>query len=440
MTGRDLQQAADTHWWETALTRIIWLVFVFLTLALFAVGIPAAFRQLQTVCVSSLDCTPFQLSSADALALYGLGLSLRFYAAGASALTLFVLLTFYVAAAVLFWRKASTRMTLFLSFYFVLLGPPLFSNVTGALVHMDPRWRFPAGLLTALGVWFSFVAYYLFPDGRFVPRWTRSLAVVIATYALVSSFLISQLTVFISGTSVDSLRTLIWTGWFAAGAAAQVYRYRRVSGPIEKQQTKWVVFGLAANALNIIVLYALSILFPSVRQPGLPHLLRFIVGGSLNALFLVLQTIFIAIAVLRYRLWDIDFIIRKTVIYALLTGNLIAVYFISIVLLQELFQFVTGQAGSPVATVISTLGMAALFTPLRKRIQNDIDQRFYRQKYNAEQALVQFAINARDEVDQDRLTAALLGVIEMTLQPQTVWLWLRPTGKAFSALPGIRKG
>jgi hypothetical protein len=292
-------------------------------------------------------------------------------------------------------------------------------------VHLAPGWRLSAGLLNTLGIWFSFVAYYIFPDGRFVPRWTRLLAVAIAAYALAISFPTSRPTVLISGVSLDPLRTLMWTGWFAAGAAAQVYRYLRISGPIERQQTKWVVFGLAANALAVIGLYALSILFPSMRQPGLPHLLRTIAGGTLNAVFLALQTLFIAIAILRYRLWDIDIIIRKTVTYSALTITLAAAYFASIVLLQQLFQVATGQVGSPAATVISTLGMVVLFTPLRRRIQNFIDRRFYRAKYNAEQALAEFAANLRQEVDLDEINRSLLAVTLETLQPENASLWLR---------------
>jgi hypothetical protein len=110
--------------------------------------------------------------------------------------------------------------------------------------------------------------------------------------------------------------------------------------------------------------------------------------------------------------------------YTLLTGLLALVYFGSVLLLQSLVQTLTGQSRSPIVIVISTLGLAALFNPLRKRIQDVIDRRFYRKKYDSELALVQFAVTARDEVDLEQLVGVMLGVVEKTMQPERVSLWL----------------
>ncbi len=161
-------------------------------------------------------------------------------------------------------------------------------------------------------------------------------------------------------------------------------------------------------------------------QLGLADLVRMFVLRNAWSFSLLLIPLSMGIAVLRYRLYDIDIIIRRTLIYGVLTVTLALAYFVSVVALQTGLRQLTGQ-GDQLAIVVSTLGIAALFVPVRRRIQAMIDRRFYRSKYDAEKVLAAFGATVREEVDLERLSGKLLAAVRETMQPAHVSLWMRPT-------------
>ncbi len=217
----------------------------------------------------------------------------------------------------------------------------------------------------------------------------------------------------------DDVASLMVTVWFLglasmaiASVISLIVRYRRAQ-EIERHQIKWLLY--------VTALFAVTYTVTGVNPESPSPLIRAL--NVLSVPLLLAIPIAIAIAILRYRLYDIDILIRRTLQYSLLTGLLALVYFGGIVLLQSIFHALTGE-DSPFAIVISTLGIAALFSPLRLRVQEFIDQRFFRKKYDAEQSLAQFSTIARDEVNQEKLTAALIGRVEQAVQPENVSLWL----------------
>ncbi len=216
---------------------------------------------------------------------------------------------------------------------------------------------------------------------------------------------------------VDRVWTVVYPlalAMVVASVASVFARFRRAQGE-ERQQLKWFAYA----ALLLIIRYGVQVLLALMQVHVNQRL-----SDMLWALAVTALPIAIGIAVPKYRLYDIDILINRTLVYGLLTATLVLVYFGSVIVLQSLFRTVTGHE-SQLAIVASTLAIAALFNPLQRRIQAFIDRRFYRRKYDAAQVLAAFSATARDEVDLDKLMAELGHVVEETLQPAQVSLWLR---------------
>jgi hypothetical protein len=198
-----------------------------------------------------------------------------------------------------------------------------------------------------------------------------------------------------------------------ASIASLIFRYRAASGEV-RQQIKWIALVAAA----ICVLLIGSTLADATGQESLIAASNFAFAVGLVAFPAA-----VGISILRHRLWDIDLLIRRTLVYSVLTGLLALAYFASVLLLQPPLARLTGQ-GNQLATVLSTLLIAGLFVPLRGRVQRAIDRRFYRAKVDAARTLAAFSATARDEVDLDHLTGALLESVGESFQPEHVSLWV----------------
>ncbi len=355
----------------------------------------------------------------DALA--GLGLPVNVFAIYSLGIILVFSLTFLACGWLILLRGSRDWLGLYLAL--VLLG---WANGVGVFVSIPQVSPWLATLNSYLN-WLTwpglFLLLYLFPSGHVTPRWARWFAWgwgIFAVYGLVATFLdvLSDNFLYI----FPLLFAILLVGGYA-----QVYRYRH-AGALERQQVRVVVFSLVlfvAFFIGFTLIANLSGLGDPGRSGLTGALFYSMIFSTAGSLIFMSIPVSIAVAVLRYHLWDIDVIIGRTLVYAALTATLGLVFFGAVTLLQSLFVAVSGQR-SAVATVISTLVIAALFNPLRKRIQNDIDRRFFRRKYDAEKVVEAFSASLREEVDLDDLQNQLLAVVQETLQPEHVSLWLKP--------------
>ncbi len=353
------------------------------------------------------------------------GLSLSAYAVYQVALNCVMALVPLAVAAVVAWRARRQWFAWYTAFLIVFLGA--YALVEQSYVaRLIPLQWYDMGAI----FWFLLLPYfYLFPNGKPVPRRALWLVGGLTLY----HFVVQAVGV-LQYVAPDLAAGLAWINWdgiwvpvllnFFIVFACQVYRYLRVSNPIERQQTKWFVvgFGLMVATVPVSVFTGLNAGF---------------LDDLAEALLLLLLPVTIAIAILRYRLWDIDVIINRTLVYGSLTAMLALVYFGGVATTQAIFRMLTGQEQQPqLAIVVSTLVIAALFNPLRRRIQSFIDRRFYRRKYNAAKTLVVFSTRLRDETDLGALNDDLVRVVQETMQPAHVSVWLRPIRPRKDEAPG----
>ena len=400
------------------LARALWVCVVSLTALIFAASVPAHLVDLHRTCAGE-SCVAGQLAPAELGALGDLGVPIDAYTAYVLALDSVVAFGFCTVGAIIFWRKSREPGALFVSFALMVFGLTWPDTFDSAMYH--PVWGDVARFLTQLGLSSLFAFFFVFPDGRFVPRWSR--------WVVPFVFLMPVLYVLFPGSVLAEppmpFNILIFLALWACCALAQVYRYRRVSGPVERQQTKWVVFGATACVALIVGFLLPYVLFPALERPGLASLVSNLAGLTVAGTFgLLLIPISIGAAILRYRLYDIDVIINRALVYTTLTATLALTYFGSVALLQYLLRSLTGQEAQ-LTIVASTLVIAALFQPFRRRIQSTIDRRFYRRKYDAARTLEAFSARLRNDRDLEQLSAELLSVVGETMQPSHVSLWLR---------------
>jgi hypothetical protein len=392
------------------LTRVAWGILVALALLVFLGSIPAYLSQLQTVC-SGAVCQDLQLNAAGVQILHAHGVSLAKYAYMNLAFDLVWALAYFALGTLLARRASSSWWLLLVSFWMILQGTTTVTLIAGESTSL---WQYPALIANTSAFILLWLVFFLFPDGQFRPRWTAW---------------------FFGGISVIGLMTLIWPentllqfvfsfGGVFCVIPAQIYRYRRISTQIQRQQTKWVVYSIiGVTSADLIVMLPNVVGVASSKDFGG---LYPIISDSLVTVFTFLIPVSFAIALMRYRLWDIDRLVNRALVYGALTAILASIYFAIVLGVQAVARYLSGQQGNqPVVIVLTTLLVAALFAPLRRRIQALIDRAFNRSRYDAARTLTAFGAQLRTETDLEELHDRLLEVVHQTIQPAHVSLWLR---------------
>lgn len=347
--------------WRT-LARIGWVIVVFLCFSLFIWSLPISYRNYASF---AIDTSPPPAVIRAGLAELGIAEGLYVLIRTSS---MAVVALIYIATGVLiFWRRSNERPAFLFSLQLILFGAVFATSVPLTTVQRTPLLDLAINLVFAS----LFISAYLLPDGRFVPGWTRWLTLVwIINLVGISLF---------PGTILDSntwppLLTIALSFLIIVSCiAAQVYRYTKISNPIQRQQIKWIGLGLATTIFLFFVYWTPINLIPRLSEIASTTALYDLLGGTILILSFSLMPLAIAIAILRYRLWDVDPIVNRTLVYGALTVSVIGVYALVVGIFNAIFQV----QGNPVISVLVAGIVAVLFQPLRQWLQRSVNRLMY---------------------------------------------------------------
>lgn len=279
----------------------------------------------------------------------------------------FLLAGYLLTSLLIFWRRSDDWLALYLTVTLVLITPQL-SYSWYYLGQTAAYWDVIFRVIVAVAVALTLPNFYLLPNGQFVPRWSFLLVAIWVVWSMVTE-LFPNMPFSIYQTS-GAAQLMVWLGWFATGMLAQVYRYRYEATPIEKQQIKWVAFGLTV-AVFVNLGWTLAFeLFPILSHAGQPHQLMWWIGRPIYVVGMMTLPISFGIAVFRYRLWDIDDLINRTLVYGTLTAVIVGVYVIVVAVFDALFS----SEGQVVSQIIALTLDLIIFEPLRDRLQAGVDR------------------------------------------------------------------
>jgi signal transduction histidine kinase len=384
------------------------MVVAALTVSLFVAGVPVEFALLHDPCPTA-RCTTGQLPLAGLRALEDLGLSRDSFAAYFVAMDTVFAAVWFAVAALIFWRRSDDRMGLFVSLALLTFGTATYAFTLEALTVRHPAWEIPVAFLHFLGSASFGLFLYLFPDGRFVPRWTRWVALAWIAWQLPPYFFpewhLNADTWYLWGQAV------VWPAALGTALYAQAYRYRRVSSATQRQQIKLVVFGIA-SALSVFIGLSLA-LSAFAATPTSPRALAvLLIGYLLVYAALLLIPVSISIAVLRHHLFDVDLFINRTLVYGALTASVVLLYVLVVGGLGELLQV----RGNLIISLIATGLAAVIFQPLRDRLQRGANRLMYGERDDPYAVLSRLGSRLESTLAPDAVLPAVAKTVKEALK------------------------
>jgi PAS domain S-box-containing protein len=412
--GRENEQS-------TIAIRIVWIVAAALLVGLFVYSLPYHTCNL----LKGFDSI---LPSAA-----GIGLSSRGYTTYAIAVETTIVLAYVIAGGAIFWQQPRNPLALFFSLTLVAFGV-IFVPAVYALERASPASYTLVRVVRMLAnTGFLILVAYTFPDGNFVPKWTGVLAVIWIVRNAIVVFLPGSLL------STETWPTLPWVletvFWAGTAIYAQGYRYNRVSTPTQRQQTKWLIFGLVMGVIAFVGIYMLPTIPSAIAPPGPERGLLAIAIPAIAAAFAIFLPASIAVSFLRYRLWDIDFLTNRTLVYGTLILLLACLYILLLRGLTLIVQ-VLYRGNDTVAVFLATLIITLAFEPLRQRVRTIVDRVFYRTRPDYQQLLPEISAELATKLVFSDLAKLLIESLPRRLQiAGAMVLTYVPDRKAFAILP-----
>ena len=405
-TSAPISQDTQPSRWMT-LARIFQIVVICLTVGLFIVSIPLNYEYRSLVCAAP-TCPPGQLTSASVQALRNVGFSVDAFVKMTIALDILVAAAFTVSAVVIFVRKPNDPFTIFVTITLVTFGLATFSGGIDGVSMANPQLRWLTESLKMIGDSAMIAFLFIFPTGRFSPRWT---------FVILIGWFVFQFPRYYSPDSVLNLAranppiyNLLFSATIVGGLATQINRYRHVSNAIERQQTKWVVYGLTIGVGGYIAARLSNLLLPDPIGSSLP----IAIGLSLvSILFMLLVPFSITVAVLRYRLWDINPIINRTLVYGALSASTMALYILAVGFFASVFQ--NNQFNYIVAFIATGL-IAILFEPLRRRLQRAVNRLMYGERDDSATVLGRLSQRLDSTLAPDSVLPTIVETVAQTLR------------------------